>query len=216
MSTTRLRCRLVLEVLEERLALSAAHAASPTAPAQVESQRSAAAPNIPAGDTLTVLNEFVQAYLSRVGQPNYNPALDLNHNGQIGQDDGRLLLHALPPLSRKVPLNLVVRIAPQDKARGSVPTNLGGVTYHMDPTVEGHTTPGALIFTGSGVTDLKLDGPAVVADAQGNFSLKVKLSNGINQFDLEVVDAYGQQTLRAFPILWLGFSSYEAAHPRKT
>ena len=49
---------------------------------------------------------------------------------------------------------------------------------------------------------------------QGNFSLKVKLSDGINQFDFQAVDPYGQQTLRAFPILWLGFAKYESDHPK--
>jgi hypothetical protein len=53
-----------------------------------------------------------------------------------------------------------------------------------------------------------------VADAQGNFSIKVKMSDGINELDLQAVDPYGQQTLRAFPILWLGFAKYESAHPK--
>jgi hypothetical protein len=192
------RFRPVLEGLEDRLALTTV------------------APAGNAVDTLAILQAFVKAYGSHVGQPNYNPAFDLNHNGQIGQDDGRRLLHALPPLSPKIPISLNVTLAPQDKARGHIPTNLGGNTYSKEPTVLGHTTPGALIFTGTGTTDLKLRGPAVVADADGNFSIKVKLTDGINQFDLQAVDPYGQQTLRAFPIYWLGFARYESAHPKKT
>ena len=43
-----------------------------------------------ASETVAILDEFAQAYLTHVGQPNYNPAFDLNHNGQIGQTDGRL------------------------------------------------------------------------------------------------------------------------------
>jgi hypothetical protein len=214
MSTTRLRRRPTLEVLEERLALSTTHGVHIATSARHESKGSAVATTIPPGDTLTVLNEFTKYYPSVSGEPNYNPAFDLNHNGQIGQSDGRILLHSLPPLSPKIPLNLEVTLAPEDKVTGHVPTNLGGVTYSKDPTVVGHTTPGALIFTGSGTLDVKLRGPAVVANAQGNFSLKVKMSDGINQFDLQVVDPYGQQTLRAFPILWLGFAKYENAHPR--
>src|SRR5438445_407833 len=34
---------------------------------------------------------FVQAYDSKLGDKNYNPAADLNHNGQVGQGDARLL-----------------------------------------------------------------------------------------------------------------------------
>ena len=78
-----------------------------------------------------------------------------------------------------------------------MPKNSGGVTHSKDPTVLGHTTPGASVFTGTGTLDLKLRGPAVVADANGNFSLKVDLTDGINQLDFQAVDPYGRQTLRA-------------------
>ena len=169
----------------------------------------------PPGDTLAVLNEFAAAYPSRAGQAKYNPAVDVNHNGIVGQDDGRLLLSALPPIGPKTPLILRVALAPGDVARGRHPVNSGGTTHDMNPTVIGQTTPGALIFTGTGTTDLLLKGPAAVADAHGRFAIKAKLVDGINQFDLQAVDRYGRQALRAFPILWLGFAQYENAHPQK-
>lgn len=201
MATTRRQPRPGCEVLEGRLALSAGHAA----PADV-----------PAGDTLAVLRGFTQAYLSRVGDPNYNPAYDLNHNGQIGQVDGRLLIHALPPLSPKVPINISLTLAPADRAKGPLPQNSGGVTHSKQPTVLGHTTPGALVFTGSGTVDLKLHGPALVADANGNFAYTLNLTDGINQLDFQAVNHFGRQVLRAFPIYWLNFAQYENAHPAKT
>lgn len=203
MSKVQRRWRPTLEGLETRMALSGAVPAAADASGRV--------------DTLAVLQAFTRAYPSRIGDPNYNPEFDLQHNGQVGQADGRLLLRSLPPLSPKIPLTLSVTLAPRDKVRGHVPvTNLGGVTYSKSPTVLGHTTPGALIFTGTGTLDLKLRGPAAVADAEGNFSIKVDLSDGINQFDLQVVDPYGRQTLRAFPIYWLNFANYQNAHPKKT
>ena len=198
MSMTRARCRPGLEVLEERLALSGGAIAAPPA------------------DTIAVLNGFSESYLSRAGDPRYRPEFDLNHNGQIGQDDGRLLLRALPPVGPKIPLNLRLALAPQDQARGPLPKNSGGVTHVKQPTVVGHTTPGALIFTGFGTIDVKLRGPVIVADARGNFSFKDDLADGINQLDFQAVDRYGRQSLRAFPIYWLGFAAFEAAHPRKT
>jgi hypothetical protein len=213
MSTTRWRRRLTLEVLEERLALSATHGVNIATSGHHESKGSTTGITVPPGSTLTVLNEFTKYYPSAAGESNYNPAFDLNHNGQIGQTDGKTLLHSLPPLSPKIPLTLNLILAPQDQVHGHVPTNSGGDTYSKDPTVLGHTSPGALVFTGNGTVDMKLRGPAVVADAQGNFSLKVKLTSGLNTFAFEAVDAYGQQTLRAFPILWMGFAKYENAHP---
>ncbi|MDG3004762.1 hypothetical protein [Paludisphaera mucosa] len=164
--------------------------------------------------TLEVLQGFVAAYLSSAGGPRYDPAYDLNHNDQIGQDDGRILLRILPPISPRIPLNLQVKLAPEDQARGSLPSNSGGTTHSRTPTVVGRTTPGALVFSGVGATDLKLRGPAVVADEHGYFRYSTTLTDGINQLDFQVVDPFGRQVLRAFPIYWLDFAQYEAAHPR--
>ena len=216
MSIIRKRSRVFfLEALEERLAMSAGHALRGPTAALVGSSSAAASPTAPIGQTLAILDGFTKVYLSRAGDPRYNPAYDLNHNGQIGQVDGRLLLRSLPPVSRKIPLTMTLTLAPQDKARGHLPQNSGGVTHSKTPTVLGHTSPGALIFTGLGLVDLKLRGPALVADAHGNFSFKDDLTDGINQLDFLAVDRYGQQYLRADPILWLGFGKYESAHPTK-
>ena len=203
MSRIRRERRPAIEAdgLEPRLALSAAMPVAATSTAQ---------------DTLAELQAFTQHYPSRVGSANYDPAFDLNHNGQIGQVDGKLLLHSLPPVSPPIPLHLQVSLAPADQARGPVPQNSGGVTHLRQVTVLGHTTPGALIFTGTGTLDLKLSGPAYVADAQGNFQIPLTLTQGINPCDVEVVDAYGHQQLRAYPIYWLDFAAYENAHPQKT
>lgn len=196
LSTNRRRRRPGLEGLESR-------------------QTPSATPAAPAVDTIAILEAFTQAYPSRIGEPKYNPVFDLNHNGQVGQDDGRILLHILPPVSPRIPLQLRVSLAPGDFARGHVPQNSGGVTHNRQPTIVGHTTPGSLIFTGTGRTDLRLKGPAVVADAQGNFALAVTNVDGINQFDFLAVDPYGRQTLRAYPIYWLGYAAYQAAHPTR-
>lgn len=166
--------------------------------------------------TLEALQGFVAAYPSMAGGPRYNPIYDLNHNGQIGQDDGRILLRLLPPVGPKIPLNIQIKLAAQDQARGSLPQNSGGVTISRQPTVVGRTQPGALVFSGTGTTDLKLRGPAAVADQNGYFEFTPTMTDGVNQFDVQVVDRYGRQVLRAFPIVWTGFGQYEAAHPRST
>jgi hypothetical protein len=161
-----------------------------------------------------VLRAFTQHYPSRAGNASYDPAFDLNHNGRIGQDDGKLLLRQLGPVGPPRPLNVTVSLAPADQARGPVPQNSGGVTHNRKVTVVGHTTPGALVFTGTGTIDVKLHGPAYVADQNGNFQIPLTMTDGINQFDVLAVDAFGHQRLRAYPIMWLGFAAYEAAHPR--
>lgn len=191
---------LTVECLDERIALSAA------IPLQAG----------PTPDTVAVLQEFTQHYISRIGQPRYDPAFDLNHNGQIGQVDGKLLLRALPPVGVPRPLRVQLALAPIDQARGPLPKNSGGVTHSRTPTVIGRTTPGALVFTGTGTIDAKLRGPAYVADSSGIFRVPVTMTDGINQFDVQVVDSRGHQLFRAFPIFWLNFGAYESAHPRRS
>ncbi|MCA1685983.1 MAG: hypothetical protein LC745_08375 [Planctomycetia bacterium] len=209
-----------MESLEDRTALSgaliAAEASTPTPGGGAPPPAVAPVPPAPVSETLVVLTAFSKAYLSRAGEPNYNPAFDLNHNGQIGQTDAKLLLRSLPPLSPKIPLKLSVAIAPGDRVHGHHPSNSGGVTFRMTPTVIGHTTPGALVFTGTGTVDLRIHGPVIVADARGNFAVKVRQTDGINQLNFLAVDPFGHQKLLAFPILWLGFGKYEAAHPANT
>jgi len=217
MSKARSKFRFVLESLEPRLALSSAR---PLAVAPLVSRPAPQPPAVvsfpDAGQTIATLREFTQHYPTRVGEPDYDPAFDLNKNGLIGQGDGKLLLRALPPVAPRRPLRLAVILAPDSRAKGSVPTNLGGVTQLRTPTILGRTSPGALIFTGSGLVDLRLTGPALVADERGEFSMQLTQSDGINQLNFMAVDRYGQQTLRAFPILWTRFAEYENAHPRRT
>lgn len=222
MPKARPKFRLALETLESRLAFSAVRPLAAVAAAARPIPRPPArppivAPTLPeAAETVATLREFAQHYPTRIGEPNYDPAFDLNHNGLIGQGDGKLLIRSLPPAAPRRPLRLAVTLAPDSQAKGSVPTNSGGDTQTKTPTILGRTSPGALIFTGSGLVDLRLTGPALVADERGNFSTTLDLDTGITQFNLMVVDHYGQQHLRAFPIFWTRFSEYANNHPRRT
>jgi hypothetical protein len=212
MSRDRARFRPSVEGLEERLDL--ANVAPLSLPA------SPITPGPPGvgtdSGTLAVLEAFSKSYGSSVGQSNYVYGFDLNHNGQIGQADAKLLLRALPPVSANTGLTLNVTLSPQDKVLHPHVTNLGGVTYSRDPLILGHTLPGALIFTGTGTLDWKLRGPVLVADANGNFSFRFQQSDGINPLDLQAIDRYGHQVSLSYPVLWLGFGAYENAHPKKT
>jgi hypothetical protein len=157
--------------------------------------------------TLSVLTAFTKAYLSTPGNPLYNPALDLNQNGFIGQGDGRALLYTLPPLSKQIPLRVSVTLPPDQGVFHNVSSNSGGHTYDKTITILGRTTPGALIFSDNSSGDYKFQGPATVANAQGNFSFKVTNTQGINNNDFLIVDAYGQQLIRDYPIFWIPFAA---------
>jgi hypothetical protein len=157
--------------------------------------------------TLNTLKAFTKAYLTTSHDALYNPAVDVNHNGFIGQGDGKLLLRELSPLTKEIPLKVDLILAPQDQVHGHVSSNSGGHTYHKSVTILGHTTPGSLVFSDSVLGDYSFTGPATYADQNGNFSFRVQMREGLNNFDFLTVDAYGQQTIRDYPIFWIPFAA---------
>ncbi|MGE5754485.1 MAG: hypothetical protein ACM35G_02030 [Planctomycetaceae bacterium] len=157
--------------------------------------------------TLDDLKAFTQANLTTSHDALYNPAADANRNGFIGRGDGQFLVRNLRPLTPKIPLKVDLTLAPEDQVHGHVSSNSGGHTDHERPTILGHTTPGSLVFTDSGLGDYTFTGPALYADQNGNFSFRVQNREGLNNFEFLVIDPYGQQTIRAFPIFWIPFAA---------
>jgi hypothetical protein len=148
---------------------------------------------------------FAQAYTSVAGDGYYNPAADANQNGQVGQLDGKLQLRNVAPTEPNIPITVALNLAPQDEAKFTGAKNSGGITYKPQVTVEGHTMPGSLVFADNGIGDYSFNGPAIVPDAHGNFSIPVKLTTGLTNLELMVIDPYGKRIIRAFPILWLNY-----------
>lgn len=188
MRTKRSRYPLAVEGLEGRLALSAGGSIAVLTPD-------------------VNLQAFATAYLSHRGQPNYNPALDFNGNGYIGQGDVRPILRALAPITPHEPQVVSLRLGPGDQVRGHHPANSGGVTRRTDVTVIGHTTPNSIVFTdsltGPRAGDFRFVGLALPVDSKGVFSYKLQLTNSLTQTEYLAIDPFGHQTIRAFPILKL-------------
>jgi hypothetical protein len=151
---------------------------------------------------LTDLQDFAAAYPSKKGDPNYNPAADFNHNGQVGQDDGRMVLRNMTTLAPKQPLKLEVHaLVPQQALSGHQPVSAkGGVVKTEDITIVGHTVPGALVITDSGLGNYSFTGPAYVTDAHGNFSYHFHIDEPFANTDYLILDAYGQQLIKDLPI----------------
>ncbi len=150
---------------------------------------------------------FVKTYRSRFGEANYAASADANQNGQIGHGDARFLLRNLKPLTPKVPLSVFLALAPEDAAKGPTPKTSGGKTHHRDVTILGHTTPGTFIFGDSGLGDFSFQGEVTVADAQGNFAIKVRNREGLTNYNFLAIDPYGQQVTRVYPVYWLDFAA---------
>lgn len=156
------------------------------------------------GDGIVDLKDlelFQSAYLTTPQDAFYNPAADANRNGFVGIGDGQLLLRNLTPLTPPIPLDVALALAPGQFAHGTKQQNSGGITRLSKVTVVGRTTPGSLIFSDSGLGNFTFTGAVTYADADGNFSFNFTLKDELTTTGYLVMDPFGQQTTRLFPIL---------------
>jgi Dockerin type I domain len=163
---------------------------------------------------LADVQAFAKTYMSRRGGVNYNPAADFNHNGVINLYDAKALLHNVAPSSPSLPLNSVLLLAPQDQIHYSGPTVSGAATFKKVVTIVGRTTPGSLVIEDNhtarlpgGTQAYKFTGPAHAADAQGFFSVVTTNTEGLNNNNFLILDPFGHQLIRSFPIYWISFAT---------
>ena len=197
MSSRPRKLRPHLDRLETRLALSGAPV-----------------PGDLGGVVAPSLQAFVDAYPSTRGQANYNPAVDANHNGQIGHADALPILASLAAVTPRVPLRISINLAPGQEARDPHPRNSGGVTHLGRVTVVGRTTPNAVVYLDSPLSAFKgkaagrstagtyaFAGPALAADSRGYFSYNINLPDRLTNTEYLIRDPFGHQKVFAFPIL---------------
>jgi hypothetical protein len=153
------------------------------------------------------LAPFASAYESVPGKSNYNLAADFNHDGIVNQIDAEALMENMPPLTPKVPLQLVMNLLPADQAHYAASKNSGGSTFKRVVTIEGHTMPGSIILEDDSRGYYKWDGGAVATDANGNFSVQETNTDGVNTYNFLVISPYGQQLVRSYPVFWIPFAA---------
>jgi len=155
---------------------------------------------------LADLTAFAPAYETEPGNPNYIAAADFNQNGIVNLYDAKALMQNMPPLTKDVPLQAVVNLLPADQAQYAASKNSGGSTFLKDVTIVGHTTPGSLVITDSKAGDYTFTGDAAATSADGFFEVKAKNTQGINNNDFLILDPFGHQLLRDFPVFWISFA----------
>ena len=154
-----------------------------------------------------ILREFAQAYLSRRGDSNYVAALDTNHNGFIGWNDAKPILKGLASVTPRGPLQVIIRLAQADQFPGHHPANSGGVTLKKLVTIVGRTTPNSIVITDTPTTpdgrggDYSFRGTVIPVDSQGYFTYQKNVRDQLTQNQFLILDPFGHQTIRAFPIL---------------
>jgi hypothetical protein len=163
---------------------------------------------------LADVQAFAASYMSRKGEPSYNPAADFNQNGVVNLEDAKALMKNVAPLVPRRPLEVTLQLAPQDRLHYKGPQNSGGVTFKRNVTIIGRTTPGSLVIEDNqtsrlpgGTQAYKFTGPAHAADAQGFFSIPAINKEGLNNNDFLILDPFGQSLIRDYPIFWVPYAT---------
>jgi hypothetical protein len=156
---------------------------------------------------LADLTAFAPTYETAPGNREYEASADFNQNGIINLDDAKALMQNMPPLEPNGPLTVGMALLPADQAQYRTPTNLGGATSLQDVTIVGRTIPGSIVLEDSSSGFFNFDGTALATDARGFFSTNVKLTQGVNTYEFLVLDPFGRQVIRSFPIFWLPFAA---------
>jgi hypothetical protein len=156
---------------------------------------------------LADLQPFAAAYETSPGNPKYNPAADFNHDGIVNQVDAKALMENMPALTPNVPLQLVMNLLPADQVHFAASKNSGGSTLDKVVTIEGHTMPGSIVLEDNSNGYYKWDGGAIATNANGNFSVTETNTEGVNTYNFLVIDPYGRQLIRSFPVFWIPFAA---------
>ena len=106
---------------------------------------------------------------------------------------------------RAEPLQLVMNLLPADQAQYAAPKNSGGSTFKKDITIEGHTIPGSIVLEddssgySSGTAGRSQPTPTATSVTETN-------SAGVNTYNFLVIDPFGRQLIRSYPVFWIPFA----------
>lgn len=149
---------------------------------------------------------FAGAYVSKPGDPTYIAAADSNQNGIINQYDAMALERNMTPYRKPGGGWVAINIAPNDAWKASPSTNSGGETSLKFVTINGYTTPGSIVLADSTEGVYDFGSVALPTDANGFFTIRADNTQGINIYNFKVLDPYGHQYIRSFPVLWQAFA----------
>jgi hypothetical protein len=152
------------------------------------------------------LGAFAKTYETTPGNPAYNPAADFNQDGIVNQVDAQAMMINMPPLTPKVRLQLIMNLSPADQVQYAASKNSGGSTFKKTVTIEGHTMPGSIVLEDGKGGLYKWNGGAIATDPSGNFTVTETNTDGVTTDNFLVIDPYGRQLIRSFPVFWIPFA----------
>lgn len=157
----------------------------------------------------TDLALFQSAWLTTPSDAFYNPAADFNHNGFIGLGDAKILERNVIPISPEIPLKVDLHLAKGQTSLHPGIHDSGAITNWLHVTVLGHTTPRSVVISDSGLGNYDFTGAMTYSNDRGNFAFNFTINpkDALHNTEYLVIDPYGQQTIRDFPILFRAYNS---------
>ena len=155
---------------------------------------------------LADLAPFAEAYGSSPGDPNYNPAADSNGNGLINLFDAKALEYNMTPVAPNGPLNAIINLAPADQAHYPATQNSGGDTLKKHVQIVGATMPGSIVIE-IRLSNLTTPNTAIATNAKGFFTVSSTNGQGVNTTNFLIIDPYGRQLVRSYPVFWIPFAA---------
>ncbi len=149
---------------------------------------------------------FVNTYPAKTNQPGYYAAADSNQNGIINQYDAMALERNMPPYRKPGGGWTLINLAPQDLIQHSQSINSGPATTQKNITIVGYTTPGSVVLVDSTLGDYNFGSAALSTDARGFYSTKAINTSGVNIYNFKILDPFGHQYIRSFPVFWTTYA----------
>lgn len=155
---------------------------------------------------------FANTYATKPGQAGYIAAADYNQNGVINQYDAMALERNMPILSKPGGPWAAINIAPNDAWKASPSVNLGGETSLKYVQINGYTTPGSIVLVDSTLGNYSFGSAALPTDGNGFFTVTAENTLGINLYNFKVLDPFGHQYIRSFPVFWQTYAKPDSPY----
>jgi hypothetical protein len=154
---------------------------------------------------------FAKTYVTKPGQSGpiktgYDPAADYNQNGIINLYDALALERNMTPLTKPGGPWAAINLSPADQISYPGPKTSGGQTFHTNVTIDGYTTPGSIVLVDSRLGDYRFASQALSTDARGFFTVPATNTSGINTYNFKILDPFGHQYIRSFPVFWIPYA----------
>ena len=113
----------------------------------------------------------------------------------------------ITPMTKRGPVWAAINLAPQDQAHYSGPRTPAAIRTRKTSRSTATRPPASLVLVDSAQGYYKFGGAALSTNADGFFSIDVENTEGSNTNNFEILDPFGHQYIRTYPVFWIPFGA---------